>query len=66
MPMETFVVGDVVRLKSGGPPMVVSEVFCTTHPDTEESVVIISCRWFDAEHKPQLIELDSREIIKDC
>ncbi len=63
--MRTFVVGDVVRLKSGGPQMVVSEVVSATNPNTKELVEVVSCRWFNSEQVPQLVDCDSRELIKE-
>jgi uncharacterized protein YodC (DUF2158 family) len=41
--MITFNVGDVVRLKSYGPAMVVSSVFTTA------SGVMLGCQWFTKE-----------------
>jgi uncharacterized protein YodC (DUF2158 family) len=36
-----FKPGDIVRLKSGGPPMVVDEI------DKKQTPTIIACLWFD-------------------
>ncbi len=46
---EEVKVGDVVRLKSGGPKMVVVAID-TTQFDTELSAW---CEWFDEKNKPQ-------------
>jgi uncharacterized protein YodC (DUF2158 family) len=39
--MSEFKPGDIVRLKSGGPPMVVDEV------EKKANIVIVACLWFD-------------------
>jgi len=44
---DEFNIGDVVRLKSGGPDMTINgEVQGTTH-------LTYSCQWFDADEKSQ-------------
>ncbi|WP_192180042.1 YodC family protein [Mesorhizobium amorphae] len=59
----TFKVGDVVRLKSGGPSMTIDEV---SAPDGELS---IWCIWFDkgtqkgAGFKPEVLLADSGPTI---
>jgi uncharacterized protein YodC (DUF2158 family) len=44
MPQTVFNVGDVVRLKSGGPKMTVTNI--TTATVQGEQVVTIHCTWF--------------------
>jgi uncharacterized protein YodC (DUF2158 family) len=39
--MSEFKLGDIVRLKSGGPPMTVDEI------DKKGGTAIIACLWFD-------------------
>jgi uncharacterized protein YodC (DUF2158 family) len=43
-----FALGDVVTLKSGGPPMTVQKMD-VDDVDFEEYVL---CKWFDADNKP--------------
>jgi uncharacterized protein YodC (DUF2158 family) len=48
MPERHFVVGDIVKLKSGGPPMTVKEVF---EPDADDilrrkNTYEYRCQWF--------------------
>jgi uncharacterized protein YodC (DUF2158 family) len=40
----TFSIGDVVRLKSGGPEMAVSRV--VTYPNNPDKCALIGCVWF--------------------
>lgn len=40
--------GDVVRLRSGGPHMTISEIGKYGYDDVEK----FKCRWFDDKHKP--------------
>ncbi len=46
MDEKKFSVGDVVRLKSGGPNMTIIE----TEKISEQYV---TCQWFDGDNKPQ-------------
>ena len=48
-----FKKGDVVRLKSGGPKMTVSEI---RSDDT------LFCRWFDNKNNPQQGEFNPEEL----
>ena len=50
-PMEQFQPGEVVRLKSGGPWMIVTTVG-TYSGWTMRAADTVSCRWFEGE-KPQ-------------
>jgi uncharacterized protein YodC (DUF2158 family) len=54
-----FKVGDVVKLKSGGPLMTVTNPNCTVN-----GVAAVSCAWFD-QAKPcaNLFPPDSLEIV---
>ena len=45
---ERFEVGDIVRLKSGGPEMTVGQV--DQFAGTE---LAVECEWLDSSHKPQ-------------
>jgi len=62
--MKALNLGDVVVLKSGGPPMTVSRVsagsFGAIHPD------YVECRWFDAgEFKTRQFLIASLKRIDD-
>ncbi len=49
MPEKELKVGDVVRLKSGGPRMTVYEI-----EDEEDMNYMIYCRWFlENKHQPE-------------
>ena len=45
MDQQTFKVGDVVQLRSGGPPMTVSQII--ERPNLEEIVKALHCQWFN-------------------
>jgi len=56
--MTTFSIGDVVRLKSGGPEMTVYDLL-----EKALTPYWVTCRWFDFRHKPDVgdfapVELD--------
>jgi len=62
MNKHEFKVGDVVALKSGGPPMTVDEVL----EMPEGSKGCIKCRWFDVKEQLKKGEFspDSLEVSK--
>jgi len=58
VPEKEFKVGDIVRLKSGGPKMTVTEI------DDEED--LFHCRWFADNKQPEngLFEADTLELAE--
>ena len=62
--MSRFNVGDVVQLKSGGPPMTVCMV--EVAEDTINGVVVevVTCRYFDQNLQAKKVDCDARELIK--
>ena len=62
MNKHEFKVGDVVTLKSGGPPMTVNEVLNMS----EDTKGCIKCRWFDVKKQLKKGEFspDSLEVSK--
>lgn len=56
--MEQLKVGDVVRLKSGGPKMTVYEI---------DKYKMISCKWFDKKEEIQCLDFtqDTLEKIEE-
>lgn len=63
--MSTIETGVLVRLKSGGPQMVVESVDSIPLSDAETVAHIVSCHWFDNDEKLQKGEFDLRELIAD-
>ena len=62
MPQTVFKVGDVVRLKSGGPKMTVSEIVIGTKSGTES--VTVRCTWF---HDNRVESYNfQQDILKDA
>ena len=55
---QKFNIGDVVRLKSGGPNMTVTE-FDLFGGDPEKKYL---CRWFDEKHKPAELTFKEAEL----
>ena len=56
---EKFKTGDVVRLKSGGPNMTVTDYNVYGHRSTEK---LYLCRWFDEKHKPAELTFKEEEL----
>ena len=50
---STFIRGDIVRLKSGGPPMTVTSVWKN----------IVDCEWFDRNGQIHRHQLDQDALI---
>jgi hypothetical protein len=65
-PMQRYVVGDIVELNSGGPPMTVAGISTpgrnTDVPGTSDIVVW----WRLKSGKPQIAELDSRCVHRNA
>jgi uncharacterized protein YodC (DUF2158 family) len=55
---QNFKIGDVVRLKSGGPNMTVSGYDVYGYNDTKKYL----CRWFDEKHKPSELTFLDEEL----
>ena len=55
--MTTFKKGDVVQLKSGGPPMTISG----TEIDNDETVYI--CDWIDTNGEPRMCAYSGEQLI---
>ena len=53
-----FKLGDVVRLKSGGPNMTVCEIGKYGYDEDEK----YKCRWFDEKHKPTELLFVEQEL----
>jgi uncharacterized protein YodC (DUF2158 family) len=56
---EKFNTGDVVRLKSGGPNMTVTEYDVFDYGGKEKKYL---CRWFDEKHKPAELTFKEEEL----
>ncbi len=52
---QTFEVGDVVRLKSGGPAMTVTYVAAANN----DAPALITCMWWESRGKPLRYTLDA-------
>ncbi len=53
--MRVYALGEIVRLKSGGPNMTVASVKTEPHK-------IYSCTWFDSDNKYNSFDFYSHEI----
>ena len=56
---DKFKIGDVVRLKSGGPNMTVTEYDVYGYAETQKKYL---CRWFDDKHKPAELTFKEEEL----
>jgi uncharacterized protein YodC (DUF2158 family) len=56
---QKFQVGDVVRLKSGGPNMTVSNYATYAYEANEPKY---QCKWFDEKHKQSLALFREEEL----
>lgn len=62
MPVSTFKVGDIVQLKSGGPPMTVYQ----TNDEDDEAPAWADCSWFDKnQDKRQRFQQTSLKTVKE-
>ena len=57
---ETFKVGDIVQLRSGGPDMTIISVgisYISKEP-------LVGCKWFDASHTIMSDEFPPESLVK--
>ena len=59
--METFKIGDIVRLKVGGPKMTVFTITLSA----DQIQYLIVCHWFDKNDILYQQSFDSLELIKE-
>jgi len=64
---ENFKIGDLVRLKSGGPLMTISSATKTTSFNGGPSKFTgkFKCTWFDAKNEPQFQEFHQDTLESD-
>ena len=62
--MKNFQVGDVVKLNSGGPLMTVSDVE-SIQTEMGQSLIVITCQWFDSNNELKQGEFDSDELTSN-
>ena len=56
---DKFKIGDVVRLKSGGPNMTVANYDVYAFEGSEKKYL---CKWFDDKHKPAELLFKEEEL----
>ena len=56
---QKFKIGDVVRLKSGGPNMTVTEYDVFDYGGDQKKYL---CRWFDEKNKPAELTFREEEL----
>jgi uncharacterized protein YodC (DUF2158 family) len=58
--METFKIGDIVRLKVGGPKMTIFTIVLSA----DQIQYLITCHWFDKNDILYQQPFDSIELVK--